>query len=108
VSTEINQKINIEHVLNRAKDIANVKNDKQLAEIINTSPVHLSKKKNKGELPISFFTWAIKERLDINWLIYGESNNSEVLEEVVKKITILEKELIQKYPELKEIIQKNR
>ncbi len=59
-------------ILERSKQVAGVKTDKEFAEILGVSHQNFSaRKKNKSLIPL-IVTWALQSDVDLNWLLRGE------------------------------------
>jgi len=71
-SIKINEKMNIDDVLTRLKKELHVSKDNKLSELLGLSPQGFINKRNKGTLLAHIFQYAIKKKMNLHWLFYGE------------------------------------
>jgi hypothetical protein len=58
----------------RAKVLAKVSNDNELAQVLGMSKNNLSNQKQKGTLKYRLLDWATEKKYNLNWLFYGGSD----------------------------------
>jgi hypothetical protein len=63
-------------IIARMKHIAGIKTDKDLAELIDLSPADFSNRKKRDTLLPLIIDWAIHEKVDLNWLLTGDGNQT--------------------------------
>ena len=66
--------MDMKNIIRRMKHAKKLKYDVQLAKEIGLDKRYLSDTQKKGALPLSMVKWAIKEKLDLNWIFYGEND----------------------------------
>ena len=62
-------------IIIRIKTLKGLDTDSQVAELIGLSGANFSNRKRKGSLLDPIVKWAMDERLDLNWLLMGESQD---------------------------------
>jgi len=88
---------NLEDILNRLKNELNIKNDSDLAKILDLSGGVISNWKARNKIPYNeIFTICENENLDINYIFYNIKK-----EKIIEKIDY-KKEIIKKIEELRE------
>lgn len=73
VKMDENKRLTNELVM-RAKVLAKVSNDKDLAQVLGISKNNLSNQKKKGTLKYRLLDWATEKKYNLNWLFYGGSD----------------------------------
>jgi len=93
MSTQNNEKIYQQNVLNIFKQLMGVKEDKQLAEIIGIIPEELANRKRRGTLVQTIFAEAVKRGLNLNEIFYPDKNRGlerDFLKEIEEWLNYLE------------------
>lgn len=72
MSTEINDTFTEPAIIDRAKKVANVETDKELADMLSISSADFGQRKKRGTLLPLITRWAIKRNVDLNHLLRGE------------------------------------
>ena len=65
----------IEILIDRIKVLHSIKTDSQLSELIGISAADFSLRKKRNTLFTPIILWAINERLNLNWLVYGKQDD---------------------------------
>ena len=73
VKKKINVRMNIEQTLNKMKSFCNVKDDKELAEILRISPQNFANKKKKGTLYVDIAQYAINSGMNFSKIFSEDS-----------------------------------
>ena len=64
--------VNIDGIIKRSKVEARVTTNRQLAEILGISDSNFSNMKRRGTILVPLIEWAINQRVNLSWLVYGE------------------------------------
>lgn len=94
----------VEKILNRVKNYFDLKNDKELAQFLGIKQTALSMWKKRNYIDMNLLFPKITE-VDLEWLIYGESENriSNTVNELQQTYTAKNKEVEILKDELKKI-----
>lgn len=71
-NNNMNEKVNIELIIERAMTAFNCKTQKQLADLFNTSPENLSNKKRRGTLTKLIEKEADRNKINYDWIKTGQ------------------------------------
>ena len=63
--------VDVESVIDRAKQVLGVRFDSQLAKALKLSQSNFCNQKNRGTLVKVLLQWAEEKEVDIQWLLYG-------------------------------------
>jgi DNA-directed RNA polymerase specialized sigma subunit len=91
---------NIEQVIDNLRTIFQLRNDKEIADLLGISESNFSKMKTRNKIPYeNLFLLSRNKGIDINSIIYGQNGNNKInfKEEIIKNIDLLnekEKEYI--------------
>lgn len=91
---------NLEQIISNLRTIFQLRNDKEIADLLGISESNFSKMKNRNKIPYeNLFLLSRAKEIDINSIIYGQNGNNKInfKEEIIKNIDLLnekEKEYI--------------
>lgn len=63
--------LDVQAIIERVKERTGARTEGELAEIWDYSPQNYSAKKKRGTLISDIIDWAIQEKIDLNWLVWG-------------------------------------
>lgn len=80
---------NFDTVIDRIKSVIKPKNNMQLISALEMSESQFYNNKKSGELPLGYIVqWAVKNKISMDWLLYGEAkelgNNEPIAEGFLK------------------------
>lgn len=82
-------------ILERVKKITGKNSDKELAELLGLKQGNFSARKQRGSLTPVISEWAIQTKIDLNWLLRGESSRKDVSDNFLQKVEEWTEELLQ-------------
>lgn len=82
-------------ILERVKKITGKNSDKELAELLGLKQGNFSARKQRGSLTPVIAEWAIQTKIDLNWLLRGESSRKDVSDSFLQKVEEWTEELLQ-------------
>lgn len=77
-SDKVNYKVNIDEVIDRLKTYLKIDKDNKLANKLGISPQDFINRRKKGTLLSYIFQFAVNHKINLQWLIYGSTQDKEI------------------------------
>jgi len=88
LTTENEHLVDIDDIISRVRSYLKIKSDRQVAEVLGISKENFSNRKRRGSLMPLFIEWGIKEGVNLQWLITGETFDSGDIYPVEMKLDV--------------------
>ncbi len=81
VKQKINEYVNFFDVVKRIKENRGLSDDKEVAVLLGLSPQDLVNRRKKGTILNLVVAWGINEKVNLHWLLSGETQGTPLAEE---------------------------